>query len=172
MKFLKKTLDLVKNDLDLIKGAEFKNIEIIKEFSSDLPAVPCEGSKIQQVLLNIIKNGTQAMIESETVFPKMILKSSLNSDGTMVCLEISNNGPDINLEMQKRIFEPFFTTKSPGYGTGLGLSVSYFIITENHGGEIEVESNGEQGVNFIIRLPLHRKYVSLGNVQVSSAENQ
>jgi signal transduction histidine kinase len=53
----------------------------------------------------------------------------------------------------KRVFEPFYTTKPVGVGTGLGLSVSYFIITENHGGEMSVESTPGSGANFIIRLP-------------------
>ena len=55
-------------------------------------------------------------------------------------MEISDNGPGMDKMTQKRIFEPFFTTKSPGVGTGLGLSVSYFIITENHGGTMDVVS--------------------------------
>ena len=57
---------------------------------------------------------------------------------------------------RKRAFEPFFTTKPVGVGTGLGLSVSYFIITENHGGEMALESRPGSGAKFIIRLPLER----------------
>ncbi len=57
----------------------------------------------------------------------------------------------------KRVFEPFFTTKPVGVGTGLGLSVSYFIITENHRGRLRVESTLGQGTKFIIHLPLEGK---------------
>ena len=64
----------------------------------------------------------------------------------------------MNAATRKRVFEPFFTTKPVGVGTGLGLSVSYFIITENHGGEMSVESAPGAGTTFIIRLPLERKH--------------
>jgi signal transduction histidine kinase len=59
-------------------------------------------------------------------------------------------------EVKKRVFEPFYTTKTVGQGTGLGLSVSYSIITNNHKGSIEVESQPGQGTCFRIRLPLRR----------------
>jgi two-component system NtrC family sensor kinase len=63
----------------------------------------------------------------------------------------------MNQSVKKRIFEPFFTTKEVGTGTGLGLSVSYMIITGSHKGTIEVESVPEQGTKFTISLPLQRK---------------
>jgi signal transduction histidine kinase len=72
----------------------------------------------------------------------------------MIRLEIEDNGPGMSQETIKHIFEPFFTTKPVGVGTGLGLSVSYFIITENHGGTIEVQSGSQGGCCFVIRLPL------------------
>jgi signal transduction histidine kinase len=69
-------------------------------------------------------------------------------------MEIEDNGPGMDEATRRRVFEPFFTTKPIGVGTGLGLSVSYFIITENHNGEMEVESQPESGAKFIIRLPV------------------
>ena len=71
--------------------------------------------------------------------------------------EIEDNGPGVPLEMQKRIFEPFFTTKPPGSGTGLGLSVSYAIIANNHHGRLEVHSYPGSGCCFMVKLPLTRK---------------
>ena len=72
-------------------------------------------------------------------------------------LEIEDNGPGIENDIQKRIFEPFFTTKEVGVGTGLGLSVSYFIITENHGGVLTVGSMPGQGAVFTIKLPIQKR---------------
>ena len=75
----------------------------------------------------------------------------------MVCMEIEDNGPGMSEKTRRRVFEPFYTTKAAGVGTGLGLSVSYFIITENHGGELSVESSLDSGAKFMIRLPLEGK---------------
>ena len=71
----------------------------------------------------------------------------------MARIEIEDNGPGMEEEVRKRIFEPFFTTKPKGQGTGLELSVSYMIITNNHKGSMEVESEIGSGSRFIIRLP-------------------
>ena len=72
----------------------------------------------------------------------------------MLRIEIEDNGPGMDRNTRKRLFEPFFTTKPEGIGTGLGLSVSYFIITEHHKGTLEVVSGPGRGACFIIRLPL------------------
>jgi signal transduction histidine kinase len=66
----------------------------------------------------------------------------------------------MDVQTQRRVFEPFFTTKAVGAGTGLGLSVSYFIITEQHKGTINVTSNPGEGTCFILRLPLHGENAS------------
>ena len=72
----------------------------------------------------------------------------------MVSIVIEDNGPGMDEKTRKRVFEPFFTTKPVGVGTGLGLSVSYFIITENHLGQLSVTSEPGSGTTFVIRLPL------------------
>jgi len=71
----------------------------------------------------------------------------------MAIVEIEDNGPGMDEYVRKRIFEPFFTTKDVDIGTGLGLSVSYFIVTNNHGGTMEVKSQKDKGAAFIIKLP-------------------
>jgi PAS domain S-box-containing protein len=151
---LDKTLELATTDYDLKKHYDFKRIEIRKEYEEDLPPVPCEGAKIQQVLLNILRNGAQAMQEADTVNPLFIIRAYFETERKRVCMEIEDNGPGITEATRKRVFEPFYTTKAVGLGTGLGLSVSYFIITENHGGEMAVESQPGSGTKFIIHLPL------------------
>jgi len=151
-------LELASTDYDLKKHYDFKTIEIIKEYEANLPMVTCEGAKIQQVLLNILRNGAQAMQDAMQKNignkPQFILRLSHETDTAMLRMEIEDNGPGMDEETRKRIFEPFFTTKPVGIGTGLGLSVSYFIIIENHHGEMSVESSPGAGAKFIIRLPL------------------
>ncbi len=149
-----KILDIAATDYDLKQKYDFKSIIIEKEYEPNLPEILCEGTKIQQVLLNILTNGAQAMAASPPgTQPKFIIRLSHDTQKRMLCMEIEDNGPGIEPDVKKRIFEPFFTTKPVGVGTGLGLSVSYFIITKNHNGTLEVESQPGQGARFIICLP-------------------
>ncbi len=149
-----KTLDLAATDYDLKKQYDFKTIEIIREYEAALPPVFCEGGKIQQVLLNIFRNGAEAMQAAGTGKPRFIVRTKFEKERKIVCMEIEDNGPGMDEAIRKRVFEPFYTTKPVGEGTGLGLSVSYFIITENHGGKMAVESQPGKGAKFVIRLPL------------------
>ena len=71
-----------------------------------------------------------------------------------IVIEIIDNGPGMSETVSRRIFEPFFSTKAEGSGTGLGLSVSYFIITEQMGGVMEVYSEPSKGATFTIRIPM------------------
>jgi signal transduction histidine kinase len=87
--------------------------------------------------------------------PQFILRIRKRDD--MAWIEIQDNGPGMDKETRKRIFEPFFTTKPVGVGTGLGLSVSYFIITSHHNGELTVESTPNNGTTFIITLPFRHR---------------
>ena len=154
---LEKTIEIAAHDYDLKKKYDFRHIDIIREFDNDLPAVPCVATEIEQVVLNLLRNASQAITEKQFTkeTPKIILR--LKKAGNMARLEIEDNGPGIKEENRKRIFEPFFTTKSLGLGTGLGLSVSYFIITNNHQGTINVETTQGKGSKFIINLPLVRR---------------
>lgn len=155
---LDKIIELAATDYDLKKKYDFKIIGIIKKYEDDLPIVLCEGIKIQQVLLNILRNGAQAMHErmrkNKGYKPQFILRLARETKTNMLRIEIEDNGPGMDEATRKRIFEPFFTTKPTGSGSGLGLSVSYFIITQNHGGSMDVISEPDKGATFIIRLPL------------------
>ncbi len=158
IQLMDRILELATIDYDLKKQYDFKTIKIVKEYEKDLPMIPCEGAKIQQVLLNILRNGAQAMQGQDTgssSVPCFVLR--LAREKNMLRIEIEDNGPGMDKTTQSRIFEPFFTTKPMGVGTGLGLSVSYFIITQNHGGSMDVISSPGKGSNFIIRLPLEEK---------------
>jgi PAS domain S-box-containing protein len=153
---LDKTLTLATSDYDLKKKYDFRRIEIVREYDQSMPKVQCEGSKLQQVFLNILRNGAEAMAnqDSEVKPPRFILR--IMAAGEMARIEIEDNGSGMSEPIRKRVFEPFFTTKPADLGTGLGLSVSYYIVTKNHGGTLSVESTPGQGSKFIISIPMHR----------------
>ena len=95
--------------------------------------------------------------QKETSYvPRFILRLVREIKADLLRIEIEDNGPGMDDATRTRIFEPFFTTKPIGVGTGLGLYISYFIITRNHGGTLEVESEPGKGSKFIIRIPLER----------------
>jgi PAS domain S-box-containing protein len=153
-KLMDEILELAATDYDLKKKYDFKSIEIIKQYDEKLPMLPCEGARIQQVLLNILRNGAQAMHTAKTKFPRFIIRIYKADESNMVCMEIEDNGPGMDEETRSKVFDPFFTTKPVGIGTGLGLSVSYFIITRNHKGKMDVISEPGNGATFIIKLPV------------------
>ena len=151
---LDQSIDLLKTDYDMKKHYDFKRIEIVRQYDTTAPPVPCESSKIQQVFMNILKNGAEAMAEVADTSDPPIFILRVRDDGIWVRVEIEDNGPGMNEKTRRRIFEPFFTTKPVDKGTGLGLSVSYFIITEDHGGEMAVQAAAKgSGTCFVIRLP-------------------
>jgi len=152
---LDKTLDLACTDYDLKKNYDFKKIKIIREYESNLPKILGSASKLQQVFLNLLRNGAEAMGEKNyppEQGPRFILRAKRNAP--WVRIELEDNGPGLEESVRKRIFEPFFTTKSVGKGTGLGLSVSYFIIAEEHAGMMSVQTAYGEWTRFVIDLPV------------------
>ncbi|WP_022669267.1 PAS domain-containing sensor histidine kinase [Desulfospira joergensenii] len=157
IQLMDRILELAATDYNMKKQYDFKTIKIVKKYEKDLPMISCEGAKIQQVLLNILRNGSQAMQTAKTKFPRFILRIFSKGEPEMVNIEIEDNGPGMDEQTRLKVFDPFFTTKPVGEGTGLGLSVSYFIITKNHKGTMDVISEPGKGTNFIIRLPVDRE---------------
>lgn len=155
VRIIENTLEMARKDYDLKRKFDFKNIKIIKEFDSGLKMVPCVETEIEQVILNLLNNAAQAMAEEREQREHFIILRS-RIDGKMARIEVEDNGPGIDPFVIKRIFEPFYTTKPVGQGTGLGLSVSYMIVTQKHNGTLDVESEKGKGTCFIIRLPLVR----------------
>lgn len=147
---------ILDKSIDLATSDVAKNIEIFKHIDDDLPVIQCDAVKIQQVMLNIIINGSYAMSNAKTENPCFNIVIRLSEDRQNIITDIEDNGPGMAEDIRKRIFEPFYTTKPVGLGTGLGLSVSYFIITENHRGELSVESTPGIGSKFIISLPIYQ----------------
>lgn len=151
---LDQTVALAENDYDQKKRYDFRRISIERQYDPTLPMVECDASRLQQVFFNILKNGAQAMSRAEIKAPRFIFRCfPLGNDA---CIEIEDNGPGIEEDVRKRLFEPFFTTRGAGEGVGLGLSVSYFIIRENHGGTLAVDSVPGRSTTFRILLPFHQ----------------
>ncbi len=153
---MEQALDLAANDYDLRKKFDFRSIEIRREFEPGLPSVPVVAIEIEQVLLNLLKNAAQAMVANPPGKPPCLVLRA-RRDPKHVVLEIEDNGTGMEEATRRRVFEPFFTTKEPGVGTGLGLSVSYTIITQNHKGLMEVASSPGRGSRFTVRLPAMRE---------------
>jgi PAS domain S-box-containing protein len=150
---LEMALRLADSDYDLKKKFDFRQIEILRDYDLGLGEVRCDRTQIEQVILNLVKNAAHAMADAGTPPPRRIRLRTWREDG-LACIEVQDNGPGMDEAIRKRAFEPFFTTKELGVGTGLGLSVSYFIITEQHKGSIRVSSRKGEGCRFTIRLPI------------------
>ena len=145
-------LELAASDYDLKKHYDFRSIDIIKDYQ-DIPQVRMVSVEIEQVILNLLKNAAQAMTANlPDRKPRITLR--LCCEDRYGVLEVEDNGPGMTEDIRRRVFEPFFTTKEPGAGTGLGLSVSYMIVTQNHKGLMEVQSTPGSGTVFKVRLPI------------------
>jgi two-component system NtrC family sensor kinase len=127
----------------------FHDIEIDRQLSPTLPAVPVDVQQMNHVFMNIILNAAEAMEGTG----RLVVRSFLSSSGTHACVEIADTGPGIAAEVLPHIFEPFFTTKDVGKGTGLGLSVVYGIVNDHHG-QVKVRSTPGSGAVFTVELPL------------------
>jgi PAS domain S-box-containing protein len=146
-------LRLAASDYDLKKKYDFKQLEIVRDFDPELELVVCDHTEIEQVFLNLVKNAAQAMSLSDSPSPHRITLRT-RRENEYARIEVEDNGPGMDEQTRRRVFEPFFTTKAVGEGTGLGLSVSYFMVTEQHKGTIDVTSTPDEGTCFTVRLPL------------------
>ena len=151
-------VEIAGNDFDLSEGFDFKGLRIERDFDPELGKVPCIANELEQVLLNLLKNAAQAIHPRDD--GRILIRTRLSPPWAEI--QVEDNGMGMPEAVRKRIFEPFFTTKDVGDGTGLGLSVSYFIITNNHKGQMEVASMPGQGTQFTLRLPLAEPPTSSG----------
>jgi PAS domain S-box-containing protein len=139
-------------------GQQFKNnqITLTCNLDSSLPHCLMDSRRIQQVLVNLIMNSVHA------VGNKGKIAITTRSKNNHILIDIEDDGPGIDKDILDKIFDPFFSTKKPGQGTGLGLSVSYGIISE-HDGEIRVQSTPGCGSHFTITLPIPISEKSITN---------
>ncbi len=148
--------DLLESSV-LLAGCDFNfdRINIIKNFTENLPWVMGNQEDLAQVVLNLLSNARDAMPDGGTIYLSTRLSSengNLESESDLIEVKIEDNGCGIREEDINRVFDPFFTTKETVYGTGLGLSVSYGIVNY-HGGTIKVKSALSKGSIFSIFLP-------------------
>ncbi|WP_236668527.1 sensor histidine kinase [Hymenobacter rubidus] len=133
------------------------NATLLPDFDPALPPVAVIGQDLGRVLLNLLTNAfyavRQRQLRNEPGYAPTV-SISTRKLGDEAELRVKDNGTGIPESAKAKIFQPFFTTKPTGEGTGLGLSLSYDIITQGHGGTLVVESEEGQGTEFIIRLPV------------------
>ncbi|WP_223284625.1 ATP-binding protein [Hymenobacter qilianensis] len=133
------------------------NATLATDLAPDLPLVTAVGSDLGRVLLNLLTNAFYAVRQrqqqgAETSYVPTVRISTCHA-GNQVEIRVQDNGTGIPAHVKEKIFQPFFTTKPTGEGTGLGLSLSYDIITQGHGGTLTVDSKEGAGSTFCITLP-------------------
>ncbi|MGZ4955898.1 MAG: PAS domain S-box protein [Methylobacter sp.] len=148
-KGLDSTLNIVWNDL------KYKCV-VTKHYCEDLPQILCLASQLNQVFMNLLVNAGHAIEKQGEI---IIITRVCPNDDTAIQIIITDTGAGIPPENLKRIFDPFFTTKPVGQGTGLGLSVSWGIVTKHHG-TIDVNSTVGTGSTFTITLPIEQHDIS------------
>jgi two-component system NtrC family sensor kinase len=146
------------NDLNTLIGralvlvrhkAELLGIEIRTHLRADLPPVSCDAGQIQQAVLVLLVNATEAMPQGGS----LEVATELDAVARHARVRVRDSGIGIPADVLPRIFDPFFTTKEEQQRTGLGLAVARSII-EQHGGEITVESTPGKGTEFVVALPV------------------
>ena len=138
------------------------NCQLITDFDGDLELMKVVPQDIGRVLLNLYSNAFYAVQEKQKTAatdyqPTVSVSTHRSGDGSgrrTVTIRVTDNGTGIAENIRQKIFQPFFTTKPTGQGTGLGLSLSYDIITKGYGGSLEVSTNEETGTEFTVKLPL------------------
>ena len=136
----------------MAEEAERRRVRVTADVEGDLPPVALDRVQIQQVLINLLRNGMEAM---ETTAGDRTIGIRMHRVGDVVRTEIRDRGPGV--AHPEKIFEPFFTTKEHGMGMGLAICRS---IVEAHGGSLWAEANEPQGATFIFTLPVEIKSVS------------
>ncbi len=148
----------IDNTLLLINSRLNNKISVVKNYGN-IPQVECYASQLNQVFLNLLNNAIDALKDSPKSGKLITITTaeSINLGQPSVRICITDNGCGIPPEIQPKIFDPFFTTKPVGSGMGLGLSISYQIVVELHGGQINVNTPSEGGAELVLEIPIQFK---------------
>ncbi|MGI0491444.1 PAS domain-containing sensor histidine kinase [Alkalinema pantanalense CENA528] len=138
-------------------------IQVIKDYGN-LPEIECFAGQLNQVFMNILVNAIDALeerdmdrsLEEQEQSPSIIRIKTEQVTLNYINIRFLDNGAGIPEPIQKRLFDPFFTTKPIGKGTGMGMSISYQIVTEKHRGKLLCHSTPKQGTEFIIQIPIQQ----------------
>lgn len=133
----------------LLHKLQLSKIELIKELDPAMPEILADPAQLQQVLVVLLANASEAMGEDGMVK----VKATVLPDGQGVQITVADSGPGVPADLREAIFEPFFTTKEDQHGTGLGLAVARAIV-DRHGGSLTLNPDTSKGAEFIIQLPL------------------
>ncbi|OCQ91727.1 hypothetical protein BCD67_09550 [Oscillatoriales cyanobacterium USR001] len=145
----------IDNTLLLLQNRLENQISVIKSYSN-LPRIECYPGQLNQVFMNLFANAIDALNSCEIPEKIITVKTALleKNEGRFVRIAIADNGSGISPEIQPKIFDPFFTTKPVGKGTGMGLAISYQIVTEVHSGTISIETPSSGGVEVLVEIPI------------------
>jgi C4-dicarboxylate-specific signal transduction histidine kinase len=124
--------------------------EIERDYDEAVGSVEVIPQDMGRVFLNLLSNAFDAVSDQDQ--PTVSVQTRQTEKA--IEIRVTDNGPGIPKDVQEKIFEPFFTTKPTGSGTGLGLSLSYDIVTQGHGGTLTVESEEGKGATFVVSLPI------------------
>jgi two-component system, NtrC family, sensor kinase len=134
-------------------GGGRPTIQVHKHYG-ELPLIECYAGQLNQVFMNILANAIDALDEAweqHNRLPEIAITTEATP--TAVVIRIRDNGPGIPEDVQQRLFDPFFTTKPVGKGTGMGLSISYQVVTAKHQGQLQCFSQAGHGTEFVITIP-------------------
>ncbi len=147
--------------LDSRLKAKTPEITVICDYGN-LPDIQCYAGQLNQVFMNVLMNAIDALndlvkvqvSEGESCRDRTIHISTIQIEDQQAEIRIRDTGAGMNVQTQQRLFDPFFTTKPVGQGTGMGLSICYQIITQQHGGQLICNSKLGEGSEFIIQIPI------------------
>ncbi len=146
--------ECLKSTLLILNNRLKQGIMVVCNYDENLPTIEGYSGFLSQVFINLISNAIEALTENPHLEHRQIIITTEKINTGWVQVQIADNGSGISPENLSQIFNEFFTTKPVGMGTGLGLTISYQIITQKHGGKISCHSELGKGTTFTINLPV------------------